>query len=272
MHSIVIIKIGDRSFLPKTAVIMDDPVKGRKDDDNNGSDDSAEFEVSEEEEEEQSVDNGLPQFDIKDMLLPPVRHPVESDYEERLRKHCDAFNLEIFNTDFKEGSPPYVPKIRSKVISSERIETIIDVLLHRKDRPKYYLDLYKSSMYDWVNTYQVDYRKNEDKHVLLRRPYMRGSQLKSPSKRMKVDYDKPIYCKIVCRPEEIFDAIDSCHREAAHKKVASTYNLACEYYYNITKDMVDRFVKLFQCVMQNPQEQRKRSVGQSILCTPFNIG
>ena len=55
---------------------MDDPVKGSRDDDNNGSDDSAECEVSEEEEEEQSVDNGLPQFDIKDMLLPPVRHPV----------------------------------------------------------------------------------------------------------------------------------------------------------------------------------------------------
>ena len=192
-------------------------------------------------------EEAFPARDEADMLgEPPSQRPIPSDYVERLNAHREVFNREMFKTDFKEGSPEYVPKPKSKVITSDRMDEIIDVLRNRDVNPEFYLKKYGSILYDWTNTYQVDCRTIEDKetYVLLRKPYIRSFQQKSPLKRKKVEPKKPTYCKVVCRPAEIFDAIDSCHREAAHKKVSATYNLVQDYYYNITKEMVERFGKL----------------------------
>ena len=203
----------------------------------------------------------FPRGDDADMIVPPPQHPIETDYVARLNVHRVAFNQETFKTDFMEGSPDFVPKPKSKVISGQRMDEIIDVVRNRHKDPEGYLKKYKSILYDWTNTYQVDHRPLEDKYVLLRRPHIRLSQQNTPIKRKKIEHPKPAYCKVVCRPEEIFDAIDSCHREAAHKKVAPTYNLVCDYYYNITKNMVDRFVKLCPVCNVKPARTKKQVSG-----------
>ena len=209
-------------------------------------------------------EEAFPARDEADMLgEPPSQRPIPSDYVERLNAHREVFNREMFKTDFKEGSPEYVPKPKSKVITSDRMDEIIDVLRNRDVNPEFYLKKYGSILYDWTNTYQVDCRTIEDKetYVLLRKPYIRSFQQKSPLKRKKVEPKKPTYCKVVCRPAEIFDAIDSCHREAAHKKVSATYNLVQDYYYNITKEMVERFGKLCPVCCVKPPRTKKQVSG-----------
>ena len=209
-----------------------------------------------------TAETGVPNFDLKDMLIPPSQSVVDADYKDHLEKHRIAFNKENFFTDFKPDSPAYVSKERSKVITSARIDEIIDTLRNEPKNHAHYYGIHKSSMYDWKNQYQVDFRAISNEYVLLRRPNHRAHQIQA-QKRMKMEMvlDKPIYCRIVCRPEEIFNAIDSCHREAAHKKVASTYNLVSKYYYNITKDMVDSFVKLCPVCNIKPARTKKKVSG-----------
>ena len=103
-------------------------------------------------------EEAFPARDEADMLVPPCQYPIDSDYAERLNVHREVFNREVFKTDFKEGSPEYVPKPKSKVITAERMDEIIDVLRNREVNPEFYLKKYKSILYDWTNTYQVDCR------------------------------------------------------------------------------------------------------------------
>ena len=79
-----------------------------------------------------------------------------------------------------------------------------------------------TNVYDWANHYQLDFRKNEQKHVLLRTPFLRKAQAKRPIQREKVVATPSDMCTIIIRPEEIFDAIDACHREVVHKKRTPT--------------------------------------------------
>ena len=59
-----------------------------------------------------------------------------NDYKNRLESHRVVFNQKCFGTDFQKGSPAYIPKGKSKVISSERIDLIIDALRNHKKHEK----------------------------------------------------------------------------------------------------------------------------------------
>ena len=65
----------------------------------------------------------------------------------------------------------------------------------------------------------------------------------------------------MCRAEGIVDAIESCHREARHKRVAATLNIVKEYYYNITRDMVDEFIHLCPACNAKPSKTKEKPSG-----------
>ena len=113
----------------------------------------------------------------------PSRPPVDNDYSKALEVHRAIFNREVFRTDFEEGSPSYVHPQRSRTISSKRIDLIIQYL-HAKENDPILCEEMKhehgTNVYDWVNHYQLDYRKNKDKYVLLRTPHLRQFQAKRP--------------------------------------------------------------------------------------------
>ncbi len=174
---------------------------------------------------------------------------LPSDYSSRLEAHRLVFNEKFFGTDFNVGSPPFVGKVKSKVISGERIDEIIDALLKSDLDPDHYKTKYKSVLYEWKKYYIADYRELQKKYVLLRVPHNRkGDQKESEA-------------QIVCKPEDIFDAIESCHREARHKKIAATFKLVNQYYYNITRSMVAEFIKLCPVCNVKPSKTMKKPTG-----------
>lgn len=73
-----------------------------------------------------------------DVPTPPEPHPVPNDYIEHLARHRVAFNLKVFETDFGQDSPQFILKPKSKVISSARIDEIIDCLQNYDNDPSGY--------------------------------------------------------------------------------------------------------------------------------------
>ena len=194
----------------------------------------------------------------------PPRPLVDNDYSRALDVHRVIFNREVFGTDFEEGSPSYVHPQRSRTISSERIDLIIRYLRAKEDDPILCEEMKMengTNVYDWVNHYQLDYRKNEEKYVLLRTPHLRQSQAKRPIQREKVVAIPSDMCTLVIRPEEIFDAIDACHREVVHKRRTPTYHQCQKYYYNITQDMVAKFISLCPVCNAKPVRNKKKVSG-----------
>ena len=133
------------------------------------------------------------------------------------------------------------------------MDLIIDALRNYDSNPEYYKLMHKSQVYEWKKNYITDYRKHQDKHILLWLP-----------KDSKSD-GMGLECPLVCRPEEIFDAIESSHREVGHKKIAPTYKQVQQYYYNITRSMVAEFINLCPVCSVKPSKTKKKQVVQSIL-------
>ena len=74
--------------------------------------------------------------------------PFPNDYSKQLEAHRVAFNQKFFGTDFKDGSPIFVPKKNSKVISGDSMDLIIDALRNYDSYPEYYKLMHKSQIYE----------------------------------------------------------------------------------------------------------------------------
>ena len=168
-----------------------------KEDDDEGFQESEELEEPHDDEIATSVEESEHSYGCH--VQYPPKTPVDNDYSRALDVHRAIFNREVFGTDFENGSPKYVHLQRSRTISSERIDLIIrylrakegDSILCEEMKKEHGTNVYDlrilceemkkehgTNVYDWANHYQLDFRKNEQKHVLLRTPFLREAQAK----------------------------------------------------------------------------------------------